>query len=429
MVPSSARETILRDLRHQSEALPLAVARQRIRLPPGWLGSALRGWLRGDLWDGEAVGAFERDFAAFTGVPDAVAVPSGRAGLRFLIEALQLPPGSEIICSAFGYPVVPHIARELGFRLSFVDCELRTLGMDPAALQKAITSETSAVIATHLYGVPCRIREIAEICQAHGAALIEDCAHCCGASVGGRMTGAFGVAGYFSFETSKPINTLGGGMVTTRDAALAGRIRELARAQEPKDARWLAGRVLRTAFEAAVTHPWVFQAAVYPALRIAARRGDDDERFSSGYRPDEITLQGKMGRYTSYQARLGASQLARVASRIPQRRALARRLIDRLRDRLPFQEPAEPDAEANYMLVTALFPDAKDAARRLLERGVDTKREYMRDCGRLFGSEVAFPNAARAERQVLHLPAHPGLGEAQVDRVAAAVEVLLAERS
>jgi len=424
-VRPSRADSILRAYRTQREGTPLAVARQRIHLPRGYLGELLACSLRGELWEGNAVGEFERAFAEFTGVPDAVAVPSGRAGLRFLIDAMQLPAESEIVCSAFGYPVVPHIARELGFRLRFADCELQTLGMDPLALQKVITSDTSAVIATHLYGVPCRIREIAAIAEAHGAALIEDCAHCCGASVGGRMTGAFGRAGYFSFETSKPINTLGGGMVTTRDAALAGRIREMAQVEEQKGVKWLAQRLSRTAFEATVTHPWIFQVGVYPALRIAARKTEEDERFSSGYRPDEITLQGKMGRYTNYQARLGLSQLARVREQIPQRRASARRLIDRLRDRLDFQEPAESDAVANYMLVTALFPEMKDAARRLLEYGVDTKREYMRDCGRLFGSEVEFPNAARAEREVLHLPAYPELGNAEVDRVARAVESLI----
>jgi dTDP-4-amino-4,6-dideoxygalactose transaminase len=400
----------------------VAVARQRIHLPPHSWRSALAGAVRGDLWEGDAIGRFERAFADFAGVPDAVAVASGRAGLRFLFEALELPPGSEVICSAFGYPVVPYLAQAMGLRPSFVDCELGTLGMDPEALAKAITSETAAVIATHLYGVPCRIREIAAISEAHGAILIEDCAHCCGASVGERMAGAFGGAGYFSFETSKPINTLGGGMVTLQDAAVAQRVRELARAEPPKDLRWLARRLFRTSFEAAVTHPLLFELAVHPALRLTSRRGEGDDRFASGYRPDEISLQGKLGRYTDYQARLGLAQLDRVLQQLEERCAKARRLIDRLQGRVHFQQPAEPDARANYMLVTALFPEMKDVASQLLRHGIDTKREYMRDCGRLFGAEQVFPNAARAEREVLHLPAYPELSDARIDRVARAVE-------
>ena len=81
----------------------MPVARQRIHLPP-------RSWrlaLRGELREGDVTPRFERAFADAMGVPEAVAVASGRAGLRFLFDALELPAGSEVICSAFGYPVVP----------------------------------------------------------------------------------------------------------------------------------------------------------------------------------------------------------------------------------------------------------------------------------------------------------------------------------
>ena len=83
-----------------------------------------------------------------------------------------------MICSAFGYPVVPHLAKSLGYRLRLADCETETLGMDPDALARTISSETRVVIATHLYGVPCRIDEIAEIAQRHGAVLIEGISGC-----------------------------------------------------------------------------------------------------------------------------------------------------------------------------------------------------------------------------------------------------------
>ncbi|MGB5552012.1 MAG: aminotransferase class I/II-fold pyridoxal phosphate-dependent enzyme, partial [Thermoanaerobaculia bacterium] len=146
--------------------------------------------VQGTLWNGDEIRQFEEAFAEFIGVPDAVAIPSGRAGLRFIFEALGLQSESDVICSAFAYPVVPHLARSLGFSVRFADCEMETLGMDPEALAATITDRTQVVIATHLYGIPCRIREIAEIAEAHGATLIEDCAHCYGASVGGRKAGA-----------------------------------------------------------------------------------------------------------------------------------------------------------------------------------------------------------------------------------------------
>jgi dTDP-4-amino-4,6-dideoxygalactose transaminase len=370
------------------------------------------------LWDGDAVAELERAFADFIGAPDAVAVPSGRAGLRFTFDALGLEPGSEVICSAFGYPVVPHITRSLGYDVRFADCELETLGMEPEALARTISDRTRVVIVTHLYGVPCRIREIAEIAEAHGAILIEDCAHCFGASVGGRKAGSIGRFGYFSFETSKPINTLGGGMVTVRDPADAKTIRDVARAESPKNLGWLRKRLLKTSFEATVTHPAVFNLGVYPALRLSQRRAAGEDRFASGYQRDEISVSGKMGRFTNYQAKLGLGQMQSAQQLIERRVANAERLIDRLGDRVHLQTNHRSDVRCNYMLVTALFPDMPAMARRLLQLGVDTKHRYMRDCSGLLGGDASFPGAERAEREVLHLPAYPELSESQIDDIA-----------
>jgi dTDP-4-amino-4,6-dideoxygalactose transaminase len=368
------------------------------------------------------VARFERAYAEFIGCEAAVAVPSGRAGLRFIFEALDLEPGAEVIFSAFGYPVVPHLARSLGCSVRFVDCEPDTLGLDPEALAGAISERTRVVVTTHLFGVPCRIREIAEITESNGAVLVEDCAHCYGASVGDRKAGAFGSFGYFSFETSKPINTMGGGMVTARDAESAARVRMLAEKEPRKDFGWLTKRLLKTTFEATVTHPWVFNLAVYPVLRtLQAGKGSGD-RFASGYQPDEITMRGRMGRYTNYQARLGLSQMQAAAEQVERRARSAQRLIARLRHVVRFQTCDAPEVVSNYMLVTALFPRLRETARELLRLGVDTKHHYMRDCSGLLEDAGSFPQAAQAEREVLHLPAYPELSDRQLDRIADRVE-------
>ncbi len=402
----------------------MAIARQRVRLPPSGWTRAVGGALRGDLWKGDAIADFERAFADFIGCEAAIAVPSGRAGLRFIFEALELEPGAEVIFSAFGYPVVPHLARSLGYSVRFVDCEPQTLGMDPEALAAAISENTRAVVVTHLYGVPCRIREIRRLAESHGAVLIEDCAHCYGASVGGCKTGAFGSFGYFSFETSKPVNTMGGGMVTARDEAAADRVRAVAAKEPHKDMGWLVKRLSKTTFEATVTHPWFFNLAVYPALRLLQRDPSDD-RFASGYQPDEITMQGRMGRYTNYQARLGLAQMKTAEADVERRVRSAERLISRLQHAVRFQTHEAPDVVSNYMLVTALFPKMMETAHELLRRGVDTKHHYMRDCSGLLEDGRSFPRAARAEREVLHLPAFPGLSERQLDRIADQVELVL----
>ena len=401
----------------------MAIARQRIHLPRRAWSLALTDGIRGRLWEGEEIARLESAFAQFIGTPQAVAVPSGRAGLSFIFEAMRLEPGAEIICSAFGYPVVPHLAKSLGFDVKFADCEMETLGMDPEALASVISDKTRVVLATHLYGVPCRIREIAQICEAHGAELIEDCAHCFGAAVGGRKVGTVGSFGYFSFETSKPINTLGGGMVAVRDPEAAARIRGIAAREPGKGPKWLLRRLLKTSFEATVTSPLVFNLGVYPALRLmSGRQTEKQDRFASGYQRDEVTMLGRMGRYTAYQAKLGLSQMELTKAALDKRLANARQLIDRLSDKVRFQKNDAADVHSNFMLVTALFPKMEQMANQLLKLGVDTKHDYMRDCSRLLEDGPEFPRAAQAEREVLHIPAYPELGAPQIDWIAARVE-------
>jgi dTDP-4-amino-4,6-dideoxygalactose transaminase len=161
-------------------------------------------------------------------------------------------------------------------------------------------------------------------------------------------------------------------------------------------------------------------------LRLARRASGPEDRFASGYHADEVTLQGRMGRYSNYQARLGQWQLDQIAPRLERRNANAERLISALRKHVTLQQPGDPDTVASYMLVTARVPDLEAFADELLRRGVDSKHHYMRDCNRLFDDAGEFPNAARAEREVLHLPAYPELGSRQLDRVAAAVESVAA---
>jgi len=299
--------------------------------------------------------------------------------------------------------------------------------MDPEALSNVISDSTRVVIATHLYGVPCRVREIRDIAEAHGAHLIEDCAHCYGAAVDGQSAGSFGSFGYFSFETSKPVNTMGGGIVTVRDPAMAGRIRTVAREQNRKDLGWLAKRLVKTSFEATVTHPLIFNLGVYPALRVLQGREKADDRFASGYQKDETTMQGRMGRFTNYQAILGVDQMQTVLPQLERRIANAERLMGPLRGSVWMQCNDDPSVRSNYMLVTALMPRMEEVAGRLLQIGVDTKHHYMRDCSRLLDGAEPFPRAVQAEREVLHLPAYPELSDSQIDVVADRVSRVVTE--
>jgi dTDP-4-amino-4,6-dideoxygalactose transaminase len=178
-----------------------------------------------------------------------------------------------------------------------------------------------------------------------------------------------------------------------------------------------------------VTNKLVFNLGVYQMLRLASSASKDDDRFASGYQGDEVSLKGKMGRYTNYQARLGLRQLKTIEARNQRRTDNAERLIQQLDGQIPMQTPMKSDSDnySNYMLVSLITARLSELASSFLRKGVDSKHLYMRDCSRMFEGEKAFPNAARAEREVLHIPAYPEMTNSEVDRVAASVSEAITE--
>ena len=161
---------------------------------------------------------FESAFAEYMGVPHALAVTSGTAALRVALAALDLQPGDEVITQAFTFVATAEAIIES--RLVPVCCEVDdTLNMDPADLERRITSRTRAVIAVHMLGTPARLREIKAICERHRLILIEDAAWGCGGSLDNIRLGTWGRMGTFSFDFAKTMTTGEGGMVVFHERA------------------------------------------------------------------------------------------------------------------------------------------------------------------------------------------------------------------
>src|SRR4029077_8807618 len=155
---------------------------------------------RGEFIQGPHIAQFEAAFAQRAGVPaaQAVAASYGRMAFYYLLKALDLPAGSEIVLPALTFWVVPELARVAGLKVVFADVDPATFTIDPAALERAITPATRAVVPTHLYGLPCDMDTVLQIAARHDLRVIEDCAHALGADYKGRPVGTLGDAGFFS---------------------------------------------------------------------------------------------------------------------------------------------------------------------------------------------------------------------------------------
>jgi dTDP-4-amino-4,6-dideoxygalactose transaminase len=177
---------------------------------------------------GPAVAAFEREVAEYCGVRHAIAVASGTDALHLALRAADVGAGDEVVTTPFTFIATASAISYTGARPVFVDIDPATFNIDPALIEPAVTRNTRAILAVHLYGQPADLGPIRELCRARGLALIEDCAQSFGAEYGGRKCGAYGDMGCFSFYPSKNLGAYGdGGMVVTDDDTAAERLRQL----------------------------------------------------------------------------------------------------------------------------------------------------------------------------------------------------------
>jgi perosamine synthetase len=169
----------------------------------------------GRLSLGPTIDRFEEAFASAVGAPYAAAVSSGTAGLHMLCVSAGITAGDEVITSPYSFAASANCFIYEGGVPVFADIDPRTLNLDPAAVEAAVTPRTKAIVAVDIYGYPCELDELRAIAQRHGLALIADSCEALGARYKGAALGSHGPSAVFAFYPNKQITTGEGGMVTT----------------------------------------------------------------------------------------------------------------------------------------------------------------------------------------------------------------------
>jgi perosamine synthetase len=170
---------------------------------------------------------FEGLIADYVGVPHGIALSSGTAGLHLCLRALDVHEGDEVIIPSFTFIAVGNVVLSERATPVFVDIDPLTLNLDPAKIEARITSRTRAIIVVHTFGYPADLNPIMQLAAKHGLAVIEDACEALGAEYQGRRVGGIADFGVFGFYPNKPITTAEGGMVVTRHADMADKIRAL----------------------------------------------------------------------------------------------------------------------------------------------------------------------------------------------------------
>jgi perosamine synthetase len=173
---------------------------------------------------GKFIAEFEEKFAAYTNVRHATTVSNGTVALHLALVALGIGPGDEVIVPTLTYIASVNAITYTGATPVFVDSLVDTWQIDPEDVKRKISHKTRAVMAVHLYGHPCDMEALSDICKKHSLFLIEDCAEAIGSRIGERHVGTYGDVSTFSFFGNKTITTGEGGMVVTNDQTLHSRL-------------------------------------------------------------------------------------------------------------------------------------------------------------------------------------------------------------
>jgi perosamine synthetase len=335
---------------------------------------------------GRFITEFERAFARFCRVEHAVAVSNGTTALHVGLVALGLKPGDEVIVPTLTYIATANAVTYCGAKPVLVDCDPRTLNMDPAAIGKKITARTKGIIPVHLYGHPADMDPIISVAREHGLFVLEDAAEAHGAEYKGRRVGGLGNCAAFSFFGNKIITTGEGGMVTTNDTDLAAKLR-LYRGQglAPGRRYW---------------HPVV----------------------------------GYNYRMTNVAAALGLAQLEQIDELIAARTRLAnwyRSKLEPLTNKLVLQG-AEPWTRPVLWMQTVMLQSGGEAERdgvmrELDEAGIETRPVFypMHLLPPYREDSSLYPNATRCALRGMNLPTHGRLTEPDVERICRVLEKIL----
>jgi dTDP-4-amino-4,6-dideoxygalactose transaminase len=345
---------------------------------------------------------FEQAFTDYLGGGvESIAVNSATAGLHLALEALGIGPGDEVITTTLTFTATAEVVRYLGADPVLVDIDPVTLNIDIERIRAAITPRTKAIMPVHYGGLACDMEAILSLAHEFGLKVIEDAAHALPTTCNGQLIGSLkSDATVFSFYANKTMTTGEGGMVVTRDAGIAKRMR---------------------------------------VMRLHGMNRDAFDRFVSKTPAwyYEVVAPGFKYNLTDIASALGLQQLIKLPRFLARRQALAARYFNELSD-LPLILPADApagDTHAWHLFVIRLAAGAKlsrdEVIQSLSDRGIGTsvhyvplhRHPYWRD--RYGLTPQMYPRADAAYQSMLSIPLYTTMSDGDQDRVITALREIL----
>lgn len=334
----------------------------------------------GQLTRGPILRQFEQEFAEYLGVKHAVGVSSGTAALHIALLSLGIEPGDEVITTPFSFVASVNAILYVRARPVFVDIDPKTYNIDVNKIEDKITPQTKAILPVHVFGVPCDMDRLMELCEFHNLFLLEDACESLGATYGKNKLGSFGHASVFSGYPNKNITWVEGGMFCTDDDDIS-RLARMLRNQGRDESTWL-------------THHTV----------------------------------GYNYRLSDVHSAIGLAQLRKIEEINKKRDNLARYYTMQLRN-LPLLTPFHLPGRVWFVYVIELEEDRDAIMSGLRERGIECKPYFqpihLQPYYRKAQLKGRFPVCEEVSKRVLALPFYTGMAKNEVKVVVEALKAVL----
>ncbi len=337
---------------------------------------------------------FEKGFAAYVGIPYAIAVNSATAALHLALIAANIGKGDEVIIPSLTFVSTAHVALYVGATPIFADIDKDTLCLSPDDVEKKITKRTRCVIPVHYGGHPCDMDRLNKIAKQHNLTIIEDASHACGSSYHSQKIGSISPYTCFSFHAVKNLATGDGGMITVKNKDTAERLRRL---------RWVG----------ISTNTWE------RLENISRAQKKPYKAYGWYYEVRELGFKYHMN---DLNAALGLVQLRKLDAANRKRRALALRYTYNLKNLLhvtcPTTKPNILSAQHNYVIRC----NDRDRLRLFLkERNISSGVHYIplhvHPFYKKLYPNIRLPITETVWKKLLTLPLYPQLSKKQQDYV------------
>ena len=386
-----------------------------------FLAYLLRGRFQKDNSDVEN---FEQALCNRFGAQHAICVYQCRLGIYLAVKAL-IKPGQEVILSPYTIADVINMVIFAGGRPVFADVDRETCNLSVTEVERLITSNTGAVLITHLHGVAAEANRIQGLCDRFNIPMIEDCAQAFGVYEQGKPVGTIGAVGVFSFEMHKNIPTWLGGVIVSDRTNVVEKMRA-----ELKDFSYpplpgITRKVKKGLMHDIACSPIIFQLLTYPIVRFSYLNNIESVKKMARRQPQESDPATELpdvykSWYTPFQARLGLAQLNHVDKAIETRIENGLLYYEGLKDIneliLP---PARTDGSNTYLwfpvqyskrdeLLAFMFRRGRDVAAGHFTTNADAPQfeEFHRDC----------PNAKKVEEELFYLPTYPRYARIEIEK-------------